>query len=103
MAITTVAKRSKGQRKAKEVVLSIRLDLETVGMLDELAEEMERSRSSVAARAIREYVEQEYAILSAVRDGDKDVAEGRTVSLQEARAWLKARSDGRERAPRYGQ
>src|SRR5919107_865314 len=103
MPTTTVAKKGKGKPAPKDIVLSIRMDAETVGMLDELAEEMDRSRSAVAARAIREYAEQEYAALCAIREGEKDHAEGRSVSTEEARAWLKDWVAGRKREPRYGQ
>ena len=89
-------------RPVKELVLSIRLDAETVGMLDQLAAEMERSRSNLAARAIREYVENEYAILCDIRQGEKDITEGRWVSPEEARVWLKDRIEGRKREPEYG-
>src|SRR5690349_15433871 len=92
------AKSKAARGKRKDLVLSIRLDAETVTMLDELAEEMERTRSNVAARAIRQYVEQEY-----FREGDRDRAAGRTVSLFETRSWLADRAAGRVREPHYGQ
>ena len=100
---TTIARRGKPKAaKKKEVVLSIRLDGETVKILDELASEMERSRSNVAARAIREYAEREYAVLCDIRQGEQDVAAGRWVSPDEMDAWLKDRIDGQERKPKYG-
>lgn len=102
MSTTTEPKRKRAPARPKEIVLSIRLDAETVGQLDELAEEMERSRASVLARAIREYVVREYSALCDVRQGEKDHAEGRSVSTVEARAWLKDRIEGRSREPRYG-
>jgi len=86
----------------KDIVLSVRIDVQTVGMLDELATEMDRSRSAVAARAIREYAEQEYATLCAAREGEKNLAEGKWVSTSEARAWMKDRVAGRKREPRFG-
>jgi predicted transcriptional regulator len=103
MPTTTVATRQKAAKAAKDIVLSVRIDAETVGMLDELAAEMDRSRSAVAARAIREYAEQEYATLCAAREGERDLVEGRWVSGDEARAWLKDRIAGKEREPGYGQ
>jgi predicted transcriptional regulator len=95
-------KRKRTPARVKKIVLSICLDTKTVGQLDELADERERSRASVLARAIREYVDREYAILCDVREGEKDHAEGRSVSTVEARAWLKDRIEGRSREPRYG-
>lgn len=102
MATTVQTKQKRASSKPKEIVLSVRLDAETVGQLDELAEEMERSRASVLTRAIREYVDREYAVLCDVREGEKDHAEGRSVTTVEARAWLKDRIEGRSREPRYG-
>ena len=78
------------------------MDAGTVAHLDELAEEMERSRANVLARAVREYVEREYAVLCDVRQSEKDHAAGRSVSTTEARAWLKDRREGRTREPEYG-
>ena len=104
MQTTTDATKRRGAKAApKDIVLSVRIDPETVGMLDELAREMDRSRSAVAARAIREYAEQEYATLCAVREGEKDIAERKWVSTGEARAWMKDRIGGKKREPRYGQ
>src|ERR1043165_8085333 len=104
MPTTPVAAKRRGATSApKEIVLSVRVDAETVAMLDELAIEMDRSRSGVAARAIREYAEQEYATLCAIREGEKDIAEGRSVSTSEARAWLNDRNAGKKREPKYGQ
>jgi predicted transcriptional regulator len=103
MPTTAVSSRRKTVKAApKEIVLSVRIDAETVGMLDELATEMDRSRSAVAARAIREYAEQEYATLCAAREGEKDIAKGKWVSTAEARAWMKDRIAGRKREPKYG-
>jgi predicted transcriptional regulator len=101
---TATANRGKSKTaKTNDIVLSIRLDAETVEMLDELAGEMERSRSNVAARAIREYVEREYATLCDTCAGEKDSAAGRWVSPDEMDAWLKDRIEGRVREPKYGQ
>jgi len=69
-------------------VVSVRLDSELIGQLDELAGEMQRSRSFLIAQAVREFVEREYAALEAVREGDADIAAGRALSGQEAREWF---------------
>lgn len=104
MPTTTVSTKQKRTKTAlKDIVLSVRIDPETVGMLDELAREMDRSRSAVAARAIREYAEQEYATLCAIREGEKNFVEGKWVSMDEVRAWMQDRIAGRKREPRYGQ
>ncbi len=102
MATTTSTRRKQTPAKTTDVILSIRMDAGTVAHLDELAEEMERSRANVLARAVREYVEREYAVLCDVRQSEKDHAAGRSVSTTEARAWLKDRREGRTREPEYG-
>jgi predicted transcriptional regulator len=83
--------------------VSVRVDLETLQQLDELAAEMDRSRASLLARIVREYVEEEYPTLLALRESDEDIKAGRWVSQEEAKAWLKDMREGRERKPRYGQ
>ena len=63
----------------REHVVSIRLDDETLRRLGEIAADMDRSKSSVLTRAVREYIELEYAVLEGLRESDRDFAEGRTV------------------------
>jgi predicted transcriptional regulator len=72
----------------KDVVLSIRLAPEIVGQLDELATEMERSRANLIARAVREYVEREYASLTAVREAEREFDEGKGVPHEQVEAML---------------
>jgi predicted transcriptional regulator len=81
-------KRTLRQGRARDVVLSVRLAAETVAQLDEIAEEMERSRANLLARAVREYVEREYASLAAMRDGERELADGRGVSHEQVSAWV---------------
>jgi predicted transcriptional regulator len=92
MAITT-----------SDAVVSVRLDAEALQQLDELASEMDRSRSYRIAEAVREFVEREYAHLLHVREGEADIEAGRTLSGEEMQAWvndLKAGRAGHSRAKR---
>ena len=77
MAITT-----------SDTVVSVRLATEVLQQLDELAGEMDRSRSYLIAEAVREFVEREYAHLLHVREGEADIATGRSLTGVEMRAWV---------------
>lgn len=82
---------------AGENVVSVRLDPELVGQLDELAGEMQRSRSFLIAQAVREFVEREYASLVAVREGEADIEAGHSLEGEEVRTWFKDLKSGRTR------
>src|ERR1039457_3206017 len=69
-------------------VVRVRLDSEVLSQLDELAGEMQRSRSFLIAQAVGEFVEREYASLVAVREGEADIEAGRSIEGDEARAWF---------------
>jgi predicted transcriptional regulator len=68
--------------------MSVRLPADIVAQLDELAEEMERSRASLLARAVREYVEREYASLAAMRDGERELDEDKGIPHEQVSAWI---------------
>jgi predicted transcriptional regulator len=88
---------------APDAVVSVRLGNTVLQQLDELAGEMDRSRSYLIAEAVREFVEREYARLLHVREGEADIDAGRSLSGEEMRAWvdsLKSRPAVRGRAKR---
>jgi predicted transcriptional regulator len=88
---------------AKDSVVSVRLDSEVLGQLDELAAEMDRSRSYLIAEAVREFVEREYAHLLHVREGEADIEAGRSFSGEEVQGWLDELKGGNTRgAPVVG-
>jgi predicted transcriptional regulator len=105
MSTTTPTRRKQEARPPapREHVVSIRLDDETLRQLGEIAADMDRSKASVLTRAVREYVEREYAVLEGLRESDRDFAAGRKVSNDELKAWLQDRREGRDREPRFGQ
>ena len=71
-----------------DAVVSLRLDGEVLPQLDELAGEMDRSRSWLLAEAVREYVEREYAHLMHVHEGEADIDAGRALTGEAMRAWV---------------
>jgi predicted transcriptional regulator len=83
----------------KDSVLSVRIESEVLGQLDELAVEMDRSRSYLIAQAVREFVEREYAHLLAVREGEADIAAGRRVPHEKVAAWADGLAIGKPRRP----
>jgi predicted transcriptional regulator len=101
MATTGSVIRKRTAKPEREHVVSIRLDRETLERLGEIAADMERSKASVLTRAVREYVDREYAVLEALRQSDRDIAAGRTVSNDEVKVWLKGRREGKDRPPRF--
>jgi predicted transcriptional regulator len=96
MSTATTAKRKRvaaaKPKPSREHAVSIRLDGKTMQRLAQIAEEMERSKSSVLTRAVREYVEREFALIEGLRESERDFAEGRTVSNEELKNWLGDRS-----------
>ena len=88
---------------ASDIVVSVRLDSDAVSQLDELAAEMQRSRSFLIAQAVQEFVEREYASLVAVREGEADIEAGRSLEGDGVRAWFEDLKKGRTReAPAVG-
>ena len=86
-----------------DIVVSVRLDSDVVSQLDELAGEMQRSRSFLIAQAVGEFLEREYASLVAVREGEADIEAGRSIEGDEVRAWFEDLKSGRTRvAPAAG-
>jgi predicted transcriptional regulator len=81
------------------MVLSIRMDAETVAQLDELAAAMEGTRANICARALREYVEREYHFLDAVHEGERDVKQGRVAPHERVREWLDRLAESRLTEP----
>ena len=77
------------------VVPNARLDAKTIGQLDELAEQMQCTRSFLIARAVRDFVEREYAFLCAVREGEADVESGKTLIHEDVLKWVEDLKAGR--------
>lgn len=71
-----------------DTVVSVRLASNVLQQLDELAREMDRSRSYLISEAVRELVEREYAHLLHVREGEADIEAGRSSTGEEMREWV---------------
>jgi predicted transcriptional regulator len=85
---------------ANDIVVSVRLDSDTVSQLDELAAEMQRSRSFLIAQAVQEFVEREYASLVAVREGEADIEAGRSLEGRRGPSVVRRSEEGAD--PRGG-
>lgn len=81
--------------------LSVRIDASTKKQLEALAKRSRRSKSFLAAEAIVAFVEAESWQLDEIRDGVKELDEGRGVAHKEVSTWLRSWGRKRERkAPR---
>lgn len=66
----------------KAVVVTTRIDEVLADKLDALALDLDRSRGWLIAQAIDRYVAEEIALLDAIREGEADIAAGRTISQE---------------------
>ena|ERR1041385_1275501 len=97
--MATTTKTAKKAGKKTSIVINARLDSDTVSQLDELGQEMQRSRSFLIAAAVNEYVEREYAYLCGVREGDADIEAGRYLTGEQMGAWIEDLKAGRIKGP----
>jgi predicted transcriptional regulator len=72
----------------KDNVVSVRIETDVLEQLDELAREMDRSRSYLIAQAVREFVEREYASLCAIREGERELAAGKGILHDQVSTWI---------------
>ena len=81
--------------------LSVRIDANTKRRLDALARRSKRSKSFLAAEAIRAYVEMEAWQLGEILAGIADADNGRVVSHDRVSKWLRSWGTSSEgKAPR---
>jgi len=76
-------------------VVNARIERDTLQQLDEIAAEMQRTRSYLIAQAVREFVEREYASLCAVREGESDIDAGRHLTHDAALKCVQELKAGR--------
>jgi predicted transcriptional regulator len=88
------------QKRAGDVVVSIRVKREILSQVDDLAADMDRSRASVLARAVAEYVEQEYPRLLDLRAAERELDEGKGISHEQVGHWLEDLRAGKGRPER---
>ncbi|HEY6464827.1 MAG TPA: CopG family ribbon-helix-helix protein [Candidatus Acidoferrales bacterium] len=79
--------------------VTVRIPSRLKKRLGKLADATSRSRSSLAAHALEVYVEEEERHLAAIREGLKDVEDGRVVSHEKVSRWLRSWGKKREFPP----
>ncbi|MES2044176.1 MAG: ribbon-helix-helix protein, CopG family [Pseudomonadota bacterium] len=73
---------------SKTAVVTARIDAELAERLDQLAQDLDRSRGSLAARAIAQFVEEEAALVAAIREAEADIAAGNVHTQDEVEAMF---------------
>jgi predicted transcriptional regulator len=82
----------------KGSVLSVRITQRTSAKLDRLAKLGGRSKSWYVNRLLEEYIDREMQIVEMVREGMKDIEEGRVKSHEEVMAGLRERLKSRRKS-----
>jgi RHH-type rel operon transcriptional repressor/antitoxin RelB len=70
-------------------VLTVRLDHESKAALSELAESMDRSKSYLAAEAVREFIDVRRWQISEIRAGIKEAEQGKFADPKKVDAFFK--------------
>jgi predicted transcriptional regulator len=83
---------------SKTAVLTTRVSSELSQRIDDLARELERSRAWVIAKAVERYVEEELELVEAIREGERDIDEGRFFTQEEMEARFGVNRDERDAA-----
>ena len=73
---------------SKTAVITARIEPDLAERLDQLARDLDRSRGSLAARAIAQFVEEEAAIVAAIREAEADIAAGNVFTQDEVEAMF---------------
>lgn len=82
-----------GDEMATSTTMTIRLDPQLKAKLGRLADGTRRSRSFLAAEAVKTYVDRELAFIEGIKRGLADVEVGRMVSHEDAMASLRQMID----------
>ncbi len=64
-------------------IVTARINADLANRLDALASDHDRSRAWMVARAIARFVDEEEALVGAIKEGEADIAAGRVVSQAE--------------------
>jgi RHH-type rel operon transcriptional repressor/antitoxin RelB len=70
--------------------MTVRVPVRLKSRLDKLANATARSRSWLAAHALEVYVEDQEWQLATIRKGDKEVREGRFITHEKTKRWLRS-------------
>jgi predicted transcriptional regulator len=79
--------------------LTIRVPEDLKRRLDQLAKAADRSRSWLAADALRHYVEDQQWQLAEIESGMRDAAGGRVIPHEKVERWLKSWGGKRKLRP----
>jgi RHH-type transcriptional regulator, rel operon repressor / antitoxin RelB len=91
-------KRSKSAASGS-TTLTVRVDKKTRDRLQKLARATARSRSFLAAEAIRAFVDRNEWQIEAIKQGIADADAGRVVDGQRVEAWLESWGTDKETEP----
>lgn len=72
----------------KSTVVTTRLDPPTTEALDALAQELDRSRAWIVAKAVERYVKEELEFIAFIKEGEADIDAGRVHSQEEVEAMF---------------
>ena len=97
--VTRQPSQARKAQPAKDVVVTLRIDPDTLTQLNFIAEGMDRSRANVCAIALREFVEREYPFYQAVAEGLEDAGAGRVVPHDKVSDWIRGMEEGRVTEP----
>ena len=68
---------------SKTAVVTARIDPALAERLDQLARDLDRSRGSLVSRAIASFVEEEAALVAAIREAEADIDAGNFFTQEE--------------------
>jgi predicted transcriptional regulator len=83
---------------SKTTVLTTRVATELSERIDQLAQEMDRSRAWVIAKAVERYVAEELEFIAFVREGERDLDEGRFFTQEQVEAMFEVKRAERDAA-----
>ncbi|HEX2811541.1 MULTISPECIES: CopG family ribbon-helix-helix protein [unclassified Sphingopyxis] len=72
----------------KPTVISTRVTSDLSARIDTLAKELDRSRAWVIAKAIERYIEEELEFIEFVREGERDIEQGRYFTQEQVEAMF---------------
>ncbi len=73
---------------SKSSVVTTRVTADLAAQIDLLAKELDRSRAWVTAKAVERYVREELEFIEFVREGERDIEEGRYLTQEQVEAMF---------------
>lgn len=84
-----------------DTTITVRVSTELRGRLEAIAKETRRSKSFLSNEAIERYVESEEELIASIKQGMKDMDEGRFVTHEEAMRIIDEALDDAERFQQF--